>query len=432
MAHKIQVKRGNKTDLPTLDVGEFGLCQDTNELFIGNSGNQKIFPPTALTISNVEGLQTALDGKVDDSQVLTNVPANAKFTDTVTTINGKTGAITKEDITALGIPAQDTVYTHPATHSADMIVDGTTNKAYTATEKTKLAGIATGAEVNVNADWNASSGDAQILNKPTLATVATSGAYSDLTGKPTIPDKLADLTADATHRLVTDTEKSTWNGKADDSAVVHDTGNETVAGVKTFSSFPVTPSSAPTTDYQVANKKYVDDNAGGSLYDQIGALSAVTPVSADLFPFNDVSGSVAGKVTLTNLLTAFVGIGCCRVGSGYYTGTGNYGSSNKCSIDMNFVPKLLCVFPAESNASLDYSVIYGANSEKASIIVPYSALVDLAPLRSSDKFLALKGNTYIEETYSLSNGNKTLSWYSSSAANQLNESGLYYYYVYIG
>jgi hypothetical protein len=44
---------------------------------------------------------------------------------------------------------------------------------------------------------------------------------------------------------------------------VQDTGNETIAGVKTFSSFPVTPSSAPTTDYQVANKKYVDDNAGG-------------------------------------------------------------------------------------------------------------------------------------------------------------------------
>jgi len=37
------------------------------------------------------------------------------------------------------------------------------------------------------------------------------------------------------------------------------TGSQTVAGVKTFSSFPVTPSSAPTTDYHAANKKYVDD-----------------------------------------------------------------------------------------------------------------------------------------------------------------------------
>lgn len=51
------------------------------------------------------------------------------------------------------------------------------------------------AEKNVNADWNSASGDSQILNKPT------------------IPDQLSDLSDDATHRLVTDTEKSTWNGK---------------------------------------------------------------------------------------------------------------------------------------------------------------------------------------------------------------------------
>lgn len=54
-------------------------------------------------------------------------------------------------------------------------------------DKTKLNGIAAGAEVNVNADWNATEGDALILNKPTLATVATSGSYNDLTKKPTIP-----------------------------------------------------------------------------------------------------------------------------------------------------------------------------------------------------------------------------------------------------
>jgi hypothetical protein len=33
-------------------------------------------------------------------------------------------------------------------------------------DKTKLDGIASGAEVNVNADWNATTGDAAILNKP--------------------------------------------------------------------------------------------------------------------------------------------------------------------------------------------------------------------------------------------------------------------------
>ena len=39
----------------------------------------------------------------------------------------------------------------------------------------------------VNADWNSNSGASQILNKPSLATVATTGNYSDLSGKPTIP-----------------------------------------------------------------------------------------------------------------------------------------------------------------------------------------------------------------------------------------------------
>jgi hypothetical protein len=46
--------------------------------------------------------------------------------------------------------------------------------------------IAGGGSAQVNSDWNASTGVAQILNKPSLATVATSGAYSDLTGKPTL------------------------------------------------------------------------------------------------------------------------------------------------------------------------------------------------------------------------------------------------------
>ena len=55
----------------------------------------------------------------------------------------------------------------------DEILDGTTYKQYSLTEKNKLAGIAAGAEVNVNADWNAVSGDAQILNKPTIPTAVT-------------------------------------------------------------------------------------------------------------------------------------------------------------------------------------------------------------------------------------------------------------------
>ena len=39
----------------------------------------------------------------------------------------------------------------------------------------------------VNSDWNSTSGVSEILNKPSLAAVATSGSYSDLSGTPTIP-----------------------------------------------------------------------------------------------------------------------------------------------------------------------------------------------------------------------------------------------------
>ena len=97
---------------------------------------------------------------------------------------------------------------------ADLVDDSTSvNKFTTAADITKLSGIESGAEVNVqanwnesdsssdayiqnkptipaaqvNSDWNSNSGVSQILNKPNLATVATSGDYDDLTNKPTIP-----------------------------------------------------------------------------------------------------------------------------------------------------------------------------------------------------------------------------------------------------
>jgi hypothetical protein len=109
-----------------------------------------------------------------------------------------------------------------------------------AVDKTKLDGIAAGAEVNVNADWNASSGDAQILNKPTLgtaaaantgdfataaqgakadtavqpgslATVATSGSYADLSNRPTVPT-LSDATPQAPGTAAAGTASSAARG----------------------------------------------------------------------------------------------------------------------------------------------------------------------------------------------------------------------------
>src|SRR5687767_11024016 len=54
-------------------------------------------------------------------------------------------------------------------------------------------------------------------------------------------------------------------GAAADSTVVHNTGDETVAGIKTFSSSPIVPT--PTTATQAANKTYVDGLVAGGVSD---------------------------------------------------------------------------------------------------------------------------------------------------------------------
>ena len=63
--------------------------------------------------------------------------------------------------------------------------------------------------------WNAKSNFSgsydDLTGKPDLF----SGDYNDLTGKPSIPTQLSQLSGDATHRVVTDAEKSTWNNKSD-------------------------------------------------------------------------------------------------------------------------------------------------------------------------------------------------------------------------
>ncbi|MEE0871565.1 MAG: hypothetical protein U0L52_09400, partial [Bacteroidaceae bacterium] len=74
--------------------------------------------------------------------------------------------------------------------SSDLVDDTNhTHKFVTAAQITKLNGIAAGAEVNVQSDWGqtTTTADDYIKNKPSLATVATSGSYNDLSNKPTIP-----------------------------------------------------------------------------------------------------------------------------------------------------------------------------------------------------------------------------------------------------
>lgn len=90
---------------------------------------------------------------------------------------------------------------------------GLSTNDFTTAEQTKLAGIQAGAEVNVNADWNAVSGDAQILNKPSIPAAQVNSDWNAVSGvaeilnKPTIPSIAG---------LVPETRTLTINGTTQD------------------------------------------------------------------------------------------------------------------------------------------------------------------------------------------------------------------------
>lgn len=103
---------------------------------------------------------------------------------TIPTVNDSTVTV------KLASTTLTTFTTNQASASNIVIPEATTTVTgvMSSADKAKLDGIATGAQVNVKPNWNATAGAAdEILNKPTLSTVATSGSYNDLTDKPTIP-----------------------------------------------------------------------------------------------------------------------------------------------------------------------------------------------------------------------------------------------------
>ncbi len=81
-------------------------------------------------------------------------------------------------------------------------------------------------------------------------------------------------------------------GAATDANVVHNTGTETVAGTKTFSSAPIVPT--PTLGGQAANKTYVDSVAGA------GAPDA-TPIAKGILQLTGDLGGTAGSPTVPDL-----------------------------------------------------------------------------------------------------------------------------------
>lgn len=89
----------------------------------------------------------------------------------------------------------------------------TTAGLMSAADKTKLNGIAEGAEVNVQSDWNATSGDAFIKNKPTILTIGT-GATNAAAGNHTHNYASTAVATTTTAGLMSKDDKVKLNGIA--------------------------------------------------------------------------------------------------------------------------------------------------------------------------------------------------------------------------
>lgn len=131
---------------------------------------------------------------------------------------------------------------------------------FTDAYQTKLEGIAAGAEVNVNADWNASSGDAQILNKPTVPTAGTGSSYPAMDGTRSLGSNAGYARVDHVHP--------------------HDTSKANLAS-PTFTGTPKAPTAASgTSTTQIATTEFVQQAvaAGGVTIDSAMSDSSTNPV----------------------------------------------------------------------------------------------------------------------------------------------------------
>jgi hypothetical protein len=130
------------------------------------------------------------DAAALDAEVAAAVSAHNALT-TVHGIANTADLATKTYVVTQGSNHNSSTSVHGIANTANLVLtsDARLNTATTSanglmssTDKSKLDGVASGAEVNVNADWTASSGDAQILNKPNSFTpTAHTHTMSDVT-----------------------------------------------------------------------------------------------------------------------------------------------------------------------------------------------------------------------------------------------------------
>lgn len=172
-------------------------------------------------------------------------------TDAVLSVNGEVGAITLT--------------------TDDVSDSGQTNKWATAAEKTKLGHISVTQAVDLDTVETNANNVPGIKTKTDFITVTQAvdldAIETNANNVPGIKTKTDFMTV--TQAVNLDTMESDIAAKANDADVVHDTGNETVGGVKTFSSDPIIPDEA----YGVGWDGSLEPATKNALYDKIETIS---------------------------------------------------------------------------------------------------------------------------------------------------------------
>ena len=218
-----------------------------------NSGVMKVGTPTANDhAATKEYVDTGLSGRVPTTRQINGKSLSSNVTLTQDDIgDGTTNKVfTATEKTKLaGVEAGATANSadatllnranHTGTQSADTIVDGTTNKAFTATEKTKLAGIAAGATANDT--------DANLKNRAnhtgTQAISTVTGLQTALDGK--VPSTSTPLRTYVTNESGTNITVPIASAATATSVVVRDNNGRTQFAT-------------PSADADAATKGYVD------------------------------------------------------------------------------------------------------------------------------------------------------------------------------
>ena len=164
----------NSTIAGLLSPANFIVLSNTSGINTGDQDLQQVTDSGASTTKSITANSFIKIGGTG-----TNILLDDGDTVALSSIGGNTNLSTSQTSTNFTINSD--TGTGASVPLGDGTLAGATLNNYTTTEKNKLAGIASGAQVNVNADWNATSGDAEILNKPIIPSITNLVPYTGAT-----------------------------------------------------------------------------------------------------------------------------------------------------------------------------------------------------------------------------------------------------------